>query len=46
MHPTPKAEALIREADKMALELEEKAADRLTAAERQTLIQPLKTVYL
>ncbi|MDB5868294.1 MAG: transcriptional regulator, MarR family [Polaromonas sp.] len=46
LHPTPTGEALMRNAEKTALELEEEATASLTAAERKTLIRLLKKVYL
>ncbi|CAN5458878.1 MarR family transcriptional regulator [soil metagenome] len=46
LHPTPNGEVLMREAEKTALDLEEKATEGLTAAERKTLIRLLKKVYL
>ncbi|MDB5928916.1 MAG: MarR family transcriptional regulator [Polaromonas sp.] len=46
LHPTPACEALLREAEKTALELENEATARLSAAERKTLIRLLKKVYL
>lgn len=46
LHPAPAGEALMCEAEKTALDLEDKATDRLTAVERKTLIRLLKKVYL
>lgn len=46
LHPTAPGEVLMREAEKTALDLEEKATKRLTATERKTLIRLLKKVYL
>ena len=46
LHPTPVGETLMREAEKTALDLEEKATERLTPAERKTLMRLLKKVYL
>ena len=46
LHPTEPGEVLMREAEKTALDLEDKATKQLTAAERKTLIRLLKKVYL
>ena len=46
LHPTSAGEALMRNAEKTALDLEDKATERLTAAERKTLMRLLKKVYL
>ena len=46
LHPTPPGEAMMREAEKTARDLENKATERLTAVERKTLTRLLKKVYL
>lgn len=46
LHPTPACEALMRQAEKTALDLEGEATARLSTAERKTLMRLLKKVYL
>lgn len=46
LHLTPDGEALMREAEVTASELEVEATGRLTAGERATLIRLLRKVYL
>jgi len=46
LHPTDAGIALMRQAEDTAYHLEIKAASRLTAAERKTLIRLLQKVYL
>lgn len=46
LHPTSAGEALMRNAEKTALDLEGEATARLTPAEHKTLIRLLKKVYL
>lgn len=46
LHPTPEGLKLMQEAEKAAAELEDRATQRLTAAERKTLMRLLQKVYL
>jgi DNA-binding MarR family transcriptional regulator len=46
LHPTPEGKTLVAQAEKTALEVEDDATARLSAAERKTLIRLLKKVYL
>lgn len=46
LHLTPEGEAVMRQAEETASELETNATARLTATERQTLIRLLRKVYL
>jgi len=46
LHLTPQGEALMRQAEVTATELEAQATARLSASERQTLIRLLRKVYL
>lgn len=45
LHPTPKGQKMMRDAEKTAAELEMEATSRLSAAERKTLMQLLKKIY-
>jgi DNA-binding MarR family transcriptional regulator len=46
LHLTQAGQALMVEAEQTASELEDQATDRLSPAERQTLIRLLRKVYL
>jgi DNA-binding MarR family transcriptional regulator len=45
LHPTPTGQALMRSAEKTALDLEGEGTPALTSAERKTLIRLLKKIY-
>lgn len=45
LHLTPSGQALMKQAEKSAFELEAEAASQLSATERQTLIRLLRKVY-
>lgn len=45
LHLTETGEQMMRQAEKTAAKLEQKATSRLTAAERKTLVQLLKKIY-
>ncbi|GAA4337106.1 hypothetical protein GCM10023165_14940 [Variovorax defluvii] len=45
LYLTPAGEALVREAERTVVELENEASERLTARERETLIRLLQKVY-
>lgn len=46
LHPTPSGMELVQKAEKTALELANEATERLSSAERKTLIRLLKKVDL
>jgi len=46
LHLTPAGEALVREAEKAVVQLEQDASAKLTARERETLIRLLQKIYL
>ena len=46
LHLTPAGQALMRDAERTATELEFKAAGRLSAAERKTLMRLLQKIYI
>ena len=45
LHPTPAGQKMMRGAEKTATQLELETTDRLTDAERKTLLQLLKKIY-
>lgn len=45
LHPTPAGQALMRQAERTAAELEQDVADRLTPGEQKTLLRLLRKVY-
>ncbi len=46
LHPTPKGEALMAKAEATVIEAELKQTQRLTEAERETLLRLLQKIYL
>lgn len=46
LHPTPQGRALMRQAEATAVDLESEQAHRLSAQERQTLLELLQKIYL
>jgi DNA-binding MarR family transcriptional regulator len=46
LHPTPKGVSLMQQAETTAYELEIDARSKLTANQRQTLVQLLQKIYL